>query len=58
MKTGVALPGDGDLWVVAPSSGKRGEWKKVGTISGGKKTLSSDPAAQFEGRPIFMIVPP
>ncbi len=58
VKTGVALPGDGDLWIVAPSSEKRGEWKKVGTIAGGKPAiLSHDPSALAGGRPVFMIVP-
>ena len=58
VRTGVALPGDGDLWIVAPAADKRGAWKKVGTIAGGKKTIDGrDPRALAEGRPVFMIVP-
>jgi hypothetical protein len=58
VRTGVALPGDGDLWIVAPAADKRGTWKKVGTIAGGKKSIDArDPSALAEGRPVFMIVP-
>jgi hypothetical protein len=59
VRHGVALPVDGDLWVLVPSGEKRGEWKKVGTItSGGKQKIDArDPSALAEGRPVFMIVP-
>jgi hypothetical protein len=58
VRTGVALPGDGDLWIVAPSAEKRGKWTKVGTITGGKKSIDTRvPSALAEGRPVFMIVP-
>lgn len=58
LKTGVALPG-GELWVVVPhSKEKRGEWKKVGSISDNKKTIdTTDPSALAEGRPVFMFLP-
>jgi hypothetical protein len=59
VKTGVALPADGELWTIAPSKEKRGEWKKVGTItaSGKQKIDASNSSALAEGRPVFMIVP-
>ncbi len=59
VKTGVALPAGGELWTIAPSAEKRGEWKKVGTItaSGKQKIDAGNPSALAEGRPVFMIVP-
>ncbi len=59
VKHGVALPADGDLWVLVASGQKRGEWKKVGTItSGGKQNIdATKQSALAPGRPVFMIVP-
>src|SRR5947209_8228331 len=36
IRTGATVPNQGDLWVVVPLESKRGEWRKVGTIAGGK----------------------
>jgi hypothetical protein len=56
VKTGAALPADGELRVIATSAGKRGEWKTVGAIAGGKVLLrTSDQSALVEGRPVFGI---
>ena len=59
VKHGVALPADGDLWLLVASSQKRGEWKKMGTItSDGKQSIdAAKQPALAEGRPVFMIVP-
>ena len=32
-------PGKADLWVVVPKEDKRGRWKKIGTIAGGKTQI-------------------
>jgi len=56
VRTGAALPGDGDLQVVAPSALNRAEWKKVGDITAGKLNLNTtDRSALVEGRPVFGI---
>ncbi len=59
VKHGVALPADGDLWVLVASGQKRGEWRKVGTITaGGKQKIdAAKQSALALGRPVFMIVP-
>ena len=59
VRTGSVMPAAGDLWVVALPEDKRGRWKKIGTISGGKPRLSGeDNAAMAEGRPVFVMTYP
>jgi len=56
VRTGVAVPPPGDLWVVVYQEDKRGEWKKVGTITDGKpKIRAVDSSSLAEGRPVFVI---
>ena len=57
VRTGVALPADADVSVIAPAAAKSSEWKKVGAITGGKVKLdTSARSALVEGRPVFASV--
>jgi hypothetical protein len=57
LRSGVAIPLQGDLWVVAPLENKRGQWRKVGIIDGGKPKINTiDDSPLAEGRPVFVII--
>jgi hypothetical protein len=56
VRTGVAVPPQGDLWVVAYQADKSGEWKKIGTITDGKPRIhAEDGSSLADGRPVFVI---
>ena len=52
-------PGNTDLWVIVPQEDKRGRWKKIGTVAGGKTQVSdAEHASMAEGRPVFVMTHP
>jgi hypothetical protein len=57
LRSGATVPPLGDLWVVGLVDNKRGEWRKVGTITGGKPKIdAADSSYLAEGRPVFVII--
>jgi hypothetical protein len=57
VRTGVSIPREGDLLVVAPLPTGRGQWKKVGIITGGKPKIEvRNTSVLVEGRPVFVIM--
>jgi hypothetical protein len=57
LRTGVVVPPEGELWVVAPLENKHGEWRKVGKIIGGKPKVDAiESSSLVEGRPVFVII--
>jgi hypothetical protein len=59
LRHGVALPRDGNLWVVVLPEGRRSEWRKVGAITNGKPKIDDrDQSSLSEGRPVFVILSP
>jgi hypothetical protein len=57
LRSGAVVPPLGDLWVVGLVENKRGEWRKVGTITGGKPKIdAADSSHLAEGRPVFVII--
>jgi hypothetical protein len=57
VRSGPTNPDQGDLWVVVRRVAGHGEWRKLGTIVGGKPTIDTrDGSALAEGRPVFVIM--
>jgi hypothetical protein len=57
VRTGATVPDRGELWVIVPAANPLMEWRKVGSIKGGKPTIDArDPSSLAEGRPVFVIM--
>jgi hypothetical protein len=49
-------PGKADLWVIVPQQDKRGRWRRIGMIAGGKaQILGGENASMAEGRPVLVM---
>ena len=56
VRTGTVVPHEGELWIIAPTSNQRAEWRRVGIIDGDQSKIDTrDPSALLEGRPVFVI---
>jgi hypothetical protein len=57
LRHAATIPREGDLLVAAPLSTRRGEWKKIGVINGGKPQIDvRASSALAEGRPVFVVL--
>jgi hypothetical protein len=53
-RCGRQVPNDCQLWVVVPTEGAKGSWKRIGAASGGQPVIEgAEREALLEGRPIF-----
>ena len=54
--SGAAVPAQRELWAVVLGEDKRGGWRQVGAIAGGKPAIDApDASALAEGRPVFVM---
>jgi hypothetical protein len=57
IRTGVATPNQEELSVIVPLENHQAQWRKVGSITGGKPAIDArDSMSLAEGRPVFVIV--
>ena len=57
VRIGATVPDQGELWVIVPAANPLMEWRKVGSITGGKPTIDTrDTSTLAEGRPVFVIM--